>query len=139
MGERGAITRRFLPFLRDKCQEGNSNVFDIVKLLNRYIAVGKNPPIIMIIGNSAVVSAVPSGLGSENKCAEDSAHYTSKLLDFAATRLQQREKAIWSAHVSRANDNEIGLSAAKITIDLRKPVAVACIDKASGQGREILK
>ncbi len=64
-------------------------------------------------------------------CGESSAG--SELLDFAAAGFQQREKAIRSTHVARADDDQIRLAAEEIGVDFREPVPIAHVDQASGQ------
>src|SRR5437867_3688324 len=49
----------------------------------------------------------------------------SELLDLVTPRAKQRQKPVGPAHVSRPDNNKVGLAAAQITLDFWNPVLIA--------------
>ena len=64
--------------------------------------------------------------GKARFCVQD---LQSELLDLITARPQQRQDAIWFAHVGRAGDDEIGLAAAQVAFDFRNPGAIASTEQ----------
>jgi hypothetical protein len=59
------------------------------------------------------------------------------LFDLITVASEQREDAVWTAEVRRANDHKVSVATPKIALDFRKPVAIPRVENPIGECREI--